>query len=235
MTKAETKTFQELLLAAGYELPLYGADGGWGAETRTAMQAFQRDIGLSRSQTPDKATIAALKAVVASQEPQQRQSTSPIGQAVLISREALRTKAYQDSVGIWTIGVGHTAAAGFPFPEKGMVISEQEARELFAHDLKPYEQAVRDAITVPLADHQFDALLSICFNIGPGGFKGSSFVRRINAGESPARIRDGILMWKKPPEILTRRTAEADQYQTPYAKALPKARSNDKRPIRMAA
>ncbi|MDR6955131.1 GH24 family phage-related lysozyme (muramidase) [Ancylobacter sp. 3268] len=75
-----------------------------------------------------------------------------------------------------------------------------------------------------MADHQFDALTLVCYNIGTGAFAGATFVKRINAGESPARIRAAIPMSRKPPEILSRRTGEADQFATLYTAALPKAR-----------
>ncbi len=124
---------------------------------------------------------------------------SAIGLAALVGREALKTKAYLDSVGIWTIGVGHTAAAGAPIPYKGLTITRDEALAVFARDLQSYEDAVRDGVTVPLAVHQFDALASICFKIGQGWLKDSSFVKRINAGAMAAHIRAAILAWKKPP------------------------------------
>lgn len=72
--------------------------------------------------------------------------------------------------------------------------------------------------------------MSIVFNIGPGGFQGSTFLRKFMAGD-PKGCADAILMWKKPAEIIPRRQAEADQFLTPYAKALPKARRTDRTPI----
>ncbi|MDR6953625.1 hypothetical protein J2X65_002988 [Ancylobacter sp. 3268] len=54
------------------------------------------------------------------------------------------------------------------------------------------------------------------------------------SGATPAQIRAAILSWRKPPEILSRRTGEANQFVTPYCTALPKARSTDARPISLA-
>jgi hypothetical protein len=45
---------------------------------------------------------------------------SPIGEAVLIAREGRRLKAYKDSVGVLTIGIGHTSAAGVPLVTAGL-------------------------------------------------------------------------------------------------------------------
>jgi lysozyme len=156
------------------------------------------------------------------------------GRAALVSREALKTTAYKDSVGIWTIGVGHTSAAGPPTVTPGLVITQAEALDIFARDLVQYEAAVDQAVTVPMADHERDALVSICYNIGPGGFRKSTFVKRLNAGDR-AGCAAAIMSWRKPSEIISRRTAERDQFLTPYSVALPKARSNDRSAVRVGA
>lgn len=163
-----------------------------------------------------------------------------IGRAALVSREAMKLRAYRDSVGVWTIGVGH--AFGDPVVTPGMVITEAEALEIFARDLRKYEDAVDRGVKVPLADHERDALVSICFNIGIGianpkkgqkpGFLGSSFLKRLNEGDR-AGCAKAIMSWVKPPEVTSRRTAERDQFLTPYEVALPKARSTDRGPVKV--
>ena len=60
---------QTALMAHGHPLPRFGADGDFGAETRAAMQAFQRKTGLRVTDRPDAATIAALQAAVAEKRP----------------------------------------------------------------------------------------------------------------------------------------------------------------------
>lgn len=142
-----------------------------------------------------------------------RMRMSAEGRALLIDREGVRTEAYRDSVGVWTIGIGHTAAAGAPVPKAGMTISRQEAEAIFARDLVQYEDGVSKALKVPVAQHQYDALVSICYNIGQGGLAGSTFISRINAGESPERVAEAILWWNKPPEVQGRRRGEALQYK----------------------
>lgn len=230
----DTTAIQRALVALGYSLVV---DGVMGLKTKAAVVSFQRAAGLYPDGIVGPKTILALKTArqIDPTPAPIRQALSAIGIEALVGREALKTKAYLDSVGIWTIGVGHTAAAGAPIPYKGLTISRDEALAIFARDLQSYEDAVRDAIKVPLADHQFDALGSICFNIGQGGFKGSTFVKRINAGARASEIRAAILAWRNPGEILSRRTAEADQFQTPYTTRLPKARSTDAAPIKLAA
>ncbi|MDR7037410.1 GH24 family phage-related lysozyme (muramidase)/peptidoglycan hydrolase-like protein with peptidoglycan-binding domain [Methylobacterium sp. BE186] len=152
---------------------------------------------------------------------------SAIGTAALVAREALKTTAYKDSVGVWTIGVGHTSAAGAPKVTPGLSITEAEALSIFARDLAQYEAAVDKAVKVPLSENERDALVSICYNIGPGAFSRSTFVKRLNAGDR-AGCAEAIMQWRKPPEIVSRRTAERDQFLTPYSAALPKARSTDR-------
>jgi lysozyme len=133
------------------------------------------------------------------------------GRAQLIRREGFRTKAYKDSVGVWTIGVGHTSAAGEPRVTPGLVITRQEVDEILSRDLRQYEDAVSAAVRVPLTQGQFDALVSFCFNIGTGGFRKSTVVRRLNGGDYKGAAA-AFMMWNKPPEIKGRRDSERKQF-----------------------
>lgn len=76
---------------------------------------------------------------------------SPARPAVLADREGRRLKGYRDSVGIWTIGTGHTSAAEPPEVTPGLTIAEAECDAIFARDLTSYEKAVARAVKVPLA------------------------------------------------------------------------------------
>lgn len=147
---------------------------------------------------------------------------TPTGLDVLIDREGNKLKAYRDSVGVWTIGVGHTSSAGVPAVRPGMVIAQQESREILLRDLVKFENVIMNAVRVPLKPNQWDALFSLCFNVGPG-FAKSTCIRRINSGDMKGAA-DAILMWNKPPEILSRRRAERKQFLTPYEIEQPKAR-----------
>lgn len=140
-----------------------------------------------------------------------------IGADVLMDREGEKLTAYKDSVGVWTIGVGHTG----PDVTPGMLISAARSRELFFEDVAKHAARPLAAIKVPLADHQRDALVSIAFNIGVTGFINSTFVKRINAGASPKQIADAIMKWKIPAAIIGRRRAEVNQFFTPYDVANP--------------
>lgn len=111
----------------------------------------------------------------------------PDGEALLKAVETLRLKPYDDQttrdISAWvagaTIGYGHLIAAkDWDTYKDG--ITQAQAEALFAADLAPFDQAVRDAISVGLQQYQFDALVILAFNIGVGGFKGSSVVKLVN-------------------------------------------------------
>jgi lysozyme len=137
------------------------------------------------------------------------------GVEALRDREGCKLEAYQDSVGIWTIGVGHTAAAGEPIPCAGMTITQEEADALFDQDLDGYEDAVNAVIGEPMEQYEYDAFVSICFNIGQSGFAGATFVDRFNAGNREG-CAEAILWWNEPPEIIPRRQGEYVQFLGGY-------------------
>lgn len=151
-----------------------------------------------------------------------------IGRAVLEAREGVRLTAYRDSVGVWTIGVGHTAACGAPIPKAGLTITAAEADAAFARDLSAFETALTKAIKVPVADHEFDALGSFAFNVGAGGAAGSTAVRLLNAGDRTGAAK-ALMLWNKPAAIISRREAERDQFLTSYDLAMPRATSSGPR------
>lgn len=107
------------------------------------------------------------------------------GLRFLTEREGLRLKPYHDSAGIPTVGVGHVIREGDSVdPEHG--ITEEQARVWLREDVKIAERAVTEFVTVPLAQHQFDALVSFVFNVGTGAFKGSTLLKKLNRGEPRA-------------------------------------------------
>jgi lysozyme len=137
------------------------------------------------------------------------------GRQRLTDREGKRLKAYRDSKGIPTIGVGHTSAAGPPPVTMGMTITAQECDDILIRDLAKFEAILDGALEVPVADHEYDALLSITFNVGPK-FATSTAIKRLNAGDR-AGCATAIMMWNRPPEIIGRRQTEQSQFLTPYS------------------
>jgi lysozyme len=122
--------------------------------------------------------------------------TSADGIKLIKDFEGERLGAYLCPAGVWTIGYGHTDAAGPPKVTPGMVITKREAEEILRKDLIKYENAVTQAANVPLKQHQFDALVSLCYNIGPGAFRKSTLVRKLNRGEYDA-IPAELMKWNK--------------------------------------
>ena len=97
--------------------------------------------------------------------------------------EGLRLKAYDDGVGVWTIGFGTTIYPNGIRVKKGDTCTEAQAKAYMAHDLKKFESAVNNAVTVPINQNQFDALVSLAYNIGIGAFSKSTLVKKLNAGD----------------------------------------------------
>jgi len=122
--------------------------------------------------------------------------TGTKGIKLLKSFEGWRSKAYRDSVGVWTIGYGHTSMAGPPKVTPNMTITKAQGEAILKKDLKKYEKAVNDYVRVQLTQEQFDALVSFCYNVGPGNFKKSSVLRYVNArkfDDVPSRL----MLWNK--------------------------------------
>lgn len=122
--------------------------------------------------------------------------TSERGRKLIETFEGLRLTAYRDAVGVWTIGYGHTARSGEPLPYAGMTISWAKADAILASDLRPVEQGVLTAIKRPMAQGQFDAMVSLAFNIGLSAFRASSVARYFNRGQ-PILAANAFRLWDK--------------------------------------
>ena len=102
-------------------------------------------------------------------------NTSTNGINLIKQLEGEKLTAYRDSKGVWTIGVGHTRTA-----KAGMEITTQESSRLLKADLKDAENAVNRLVKLTLNQNQFDALVSLVFNIGSGNFQKSTLLRKLN-------------------------------------------------------
>ena len=119
--------------------------------------------------------------------------TSPKGVAFIAAREGVVTRAYRDVAGVWTIGVGHTAAAGKPKPSAGMTIAREEAFAILASDLSRYERRVGAAL--PGASQTvFDGAVSFDFNTG--AIHRASWVKALRDGDTPL-ARQRLMLWTK--------------------------------------
>lgn len=123
-----------------------------------------------------------------------------------------------------TIGYGHLVAYK---PVAALSTSERkrwekglthtEALSLLESDLREYSDAIRDSVSVPLTQNQFDALVSFAFNNGVGAFLSSTLKRKIEAKAPPAEIRHEFSRWvnaggRPLPGLVRRRAAEADLF-----------------------
>lgn len=103
----------------------------------------------------------------------------------LIKRfEGFRGKAYQDSVGVWTIGYGTTSRAGIGVVVRpGQVVSEPEAARYLRLALDKFGDEISPSFRRKPNENQYSAMLSLAYNIGPGAFKRSTCLKRFNAGD----------------------------------------------------
>ena len=131
--------------------------------------------GMGRAPTPTSATGAA--PAQGGTQPA-GMSLSQAGLNLIKSHEGLRTTAYQDPVGVWTIGYGHTGTA-----KPGQKITEAQAEQLLRQDVGWAQDAVRKNVKVPLTQGQFDALVSFTFNLGAGALGRSTLLKKLNAGD----------------------------------------------------
>ena len=96
--------------------------------------------------------------------------------------EGLRLKAYQDTGKVWTIGYGHTSAAGGLKVYQGLVITHEQAEQLLKDDLaRMTYPVIKRLVKVDLTQGQFDALCSFIYNLGEGQVKTSTLLKLLNA------------------------------------------------------
>ncbi|MCU4336083.1 lysozyme [Acinetobacter dispersus] len=128
-----------------------------------------------------QAQVEDLNKVVDGLSTAQGMTTSRVGINLITSFEDLVLTAYDDGVGVWTIGFGTTVYPNGVKVKKGDVCTLEQAKAFFTYDLKRFEGAVNSAVKVPLSQNQFDALVSLTYNIGEGAFKGSTLLKKLNA------------------------------------------------------
>lgn len=119
------------------------------------------------------------------------------GLAMIESFEGCLLKASNKLDGVWTIGYGQTGRYYGKRVRRGMTTTKAEAHAwLRDHSIKTYEDAVTQAVKVPLNQNQFDALVSFTYNVGVGALKQSTTLRKLNAGDY-AGAADALTMWTK--------------------------------------
>lgn len=110
--------------------------------------------------------------------------------------EGCRLTAYQDSVGVWTIGYGWTQAIDGKPVAKGMVITQQKADDLLKQGVVQYENGVNSLVKVQLNQNQFDALVDFAYNLGVNALKGSTLLKKLNTGDYAGAANE-FTKWNK--------------------------------------
>ncbi len=141
-------------------------------------------------------------------------SYSDAGFALTKKFEGLRLTAYQDQVGVWTIGYGHTGRE----VHGGLVITQDQADLLLESDVAGAVTCVNRAVTINIAQSQFDALVDFVFNLGCARLLGSTLLRYVNAGEFDLAAGQ-FLLWDHAGGVvvaglLARRNAEVALFQS---------------------
>ncbi|MBD5258984.1 MAG: lysozyme [Barnesiella sp.] len=132
--------------------------------------------------------------------------------------EGCRLKAYRCPAGVLTIGYGHTG----PDVTEGKIITQSEADRLFDVDIQKFAKSVAPLFAgVPINNNQFDALVSLSYNIGSLKAKAPTLLRKVRANPDDPSIRDEFMkrvnarqngVLKRMPGLVKRRAAEADHY-----------------------
>lgn len=138
-------------------------------------------------------------------------SISVAGLALIQTFEGTRTEAYADAVGIPTICTGSTKGVYL-----GQTATLAECEERLSEDVSYAGTAIRKGVRVKLTQGQYDALVSLVFNIGPGAFARSTLLKRLNEGQCRVAA-DEFLKWRyaagKPLRgLLKRRQAERELF-----------------------
>lgn len=132
---------------------------------------------------------------------------SASGLALTEASEGLRLTAYQDSVGVWTIGYGHTARVN-----PGDTCTAEQASTWLQSDVAWAVSAVNQYVTAPLTQGEFDALVDFTFNLGVGALVHSTLLQKLNALDYAGAAAEfsrwvhagGVTL----PGLVTRRAAE---------------------------
>lgn len=129
---------------------------------------------LALSQVGSRIPIASLK-------------LSALGENFIKDYEKLRLDYYDDAFGYCTVGWGHLTKGRTSCASQGIstgkTISRHDAQSLFDEDRAEHELIVKDAIRVPLYQHEYDALCSLAFNIGRLSKKAPGLCKKINSGD----------------------------------------------------
>lgn len=127
--------------------------------------------------------------------------------------EGCKLEAYQDSVGVWTIGYGHTVGV-----REGTTCTEDEAEQYLREDIKRVETCVDKSVSADLTQGEFDSLCSFAFNLGCTALRNSTLLRLVNDGRMD-EAAEQFRRWthaggRELPGLVTRRQAERELFDS---------------------
>lgn len=125
-----------------------------------------------------------------------KKTINKIGLKLIAQFEGCYLQAYLCPANVWTIGIGTTIYPNGVKVKKGDKCTLEQAHEYLAHDMIEFEKTVNDSVKVPLSQNQFDALVSLTYNIGSAAFKNSTLLKKLNAKDFTGAA-DQFLVWNK--------------------------------------
>lgn len=136
-----------------------------------------------------------------------------IGYKALHDREGLRLKPYLDTRGIPTISLGVTYYPnGRKVTMQDKALTIEEAGNLATITADKFAFQVDNLVKSKINQNQFNALVSLAYNIGITGFRNSTVLRKVNINPNDPAIKEAFMMWTKNPELKGRRETEVRQY-----------------------
>ena len=112
-------------------------------------------------------------------------NVSKAGIALIKHHEGVRSRPYRCAANLWTCGVGHLIGDGKHLPDSwNRTFTKEEIDGLLKSDLRRFELGVHKMLpNVPLRQHEFDAIISFCFNLGLGCFQRSTIRQALLRGD----------------------------------------------------
>jgi lysozyme len=146
-------------------------------------------------------------------------NVSENGLALIKRFEGCSLKAYPDPAtggAPWTIGYGWTRPVDGVAVHPGMEIKQAKAEQLLRCGIVSYEQDISKLVRVRINQNQFDALVSLTWNIGTRAFSTSTLLQKLNGGDYQGAAEQ-FLRWvnaggREMPGLVTRRRAERDLF-----------------------
>ena len=110
--------------------------------------------------------------------------------ALIKHHEGVRSRPYRCPARLWTVGVGHLIGDGKLLPDSyNRTFSQEEIDGILKSDLRRFELGVHKMLpNVPLRQHEFDAIISFCFNLGLGCFQRSTLRQALLRGDKKAAM-----------------------------------------------